>query len=528
MSTPERGTSALHIDVRRGADGRTCGDRLCFAPHLRISEAAALLGVSDDTVRRMVDSGASTAAPMEAGRRTVDGAQAGRGRPGGRAEIGTIGGPRRATAVVTAVTKDKVMAQVERGAARSGSSRSCPASPSTISASRSGPSPSPPSRQPTSSWRSPHETGTPPRTQLSGIRHGRSRAGCVRKRAGGGQPDRHRARGCFLTESFDQPKADFEDSHPGITVEVSHGSSATLVQQVNQGAPAQVIALAGEAAAEPLDQSLVKRSSIFATNVLEIAVPPDNPGKVDDINDLGRAGLVVLCAETVPCGQAADATFQEGAIVPSGRLREVDVKATLAKVKLGEADAAVVYRSDVAAADGAATGVREPFNTVRYPIITLAEDAATAEFVTYALSAEGLAWCSRSARGAVTSRRRPAPPGGRMPLGGVRVALGVPAGLGLALLVLPLLALLLRADWCVGPQIPGPPHGPCGPARSDDNHHGGPLPPARDAARLAPRPERPPGGAMGAGAGHAARAAPGRGRRRPADDVGRMAWSAST
>lgn len=198
-----------------------------------------------------------------------------------------------------------------------------------------------------------------------------------------------------LTESFNQLKADFEESHPGITVEVSHGSSATLVQQVNQGAPAQVIAVAGEAAAEPLDQSLVKRSSIFATNVLEIAVPPDNPGKVDDINDLGRAGLkVVLCAETVPCGQAADATFRKARIVPSVVSREVDVKATLAKVKLGEADAAVVYRSDVVAADGAVTGVpiREPFNTsLRYPIITLAEDAATAEFVRYALSAEGLA-----------------------------------------------------------------------------------------------------------------------------------------
>ena len=80
--------------------------------------------------------------------------------------------------------------------------------------------------------------------------------------------------------------------------------------------------------------------------------------------------------------------------MPSVVSREVDVKATLAKVKLGEADAAVVYRSDVVAADGAVTGVpiREPFNTsLRYPVITLAEDAATAEFVTYVLSAEGLA-----------------------------------------------------------------------------------------------------------------------------------------
>lgn len=198
-----------------------------------------------------------------------------------------------------------------------------------------------------------------------------------------------------LTESFDQLKTDFEHSHAGIAVEVSYGSSATLVQQVNQGAPAQVIALAGEAAAEPLDQSLVRKSSIFATNVLEIAVPPDNPGKVDDINDLGRAGLkVVLCAETVPCGKAADATFKKARVVPAVVSREVDVKATLAKVKLGEADAAVVYHSDVVAADGAVTGVpiRDPFNTsLRYPVITLSDDEATASFVEYVLSPEGLA-----------------------------------------------------------------------------------------------------------------------------------------
>ena len=198
-----------------------------------------------------------------------------------------------------------------------------------------------------------------------------------------------------LTESFNRLTADFQATHPGITVAASYGSSATLVQQVNQGAPAQVIALAGEAAAEPLDTSLVKKSSIFASNVLEIAVPPDNPGSVHDINDLGRPGLkVVLCAETVPCGKAANATFTKARVVPSVVSREVDVKATLAKVKLGEADAAVVYHSDVVAADGAVKGVpiRDPFNTsLRYPIITLADDAATAEFVTHVLSTEGRA-----------------------------------------------------------------------------------------------------------------------------------------
>lgn len=197
-----------------------------------------------------------------------------------------------------------------------------------------------------------------------------------------------------LTESFDTLKADFEKAHPGVTVEVSYGSSATLVQQVNQGAPADLVAVAGEAAAEPLDTKLVTGSVVFASNVLEIAVPPSNPGKVADVNDLGRPGLkVVLCGETVPCGRAADAMFKIARIVPSVVSREVDVKATLAKVRLGEADAAVVYHSDVVAAKDSVSGVaiREPFNQrLRYPLLTIGTaDAATAAFAGFVSSTRG-------------------------------------------------------------------------------------------------------------------------------------------
>jgi molybdate transport system substrate-binding protein len=198
-----------------------------------------------------------------------------------------------------------------------------------------------------------------------------------------------------LTESFDRLSEDFEAEHPGVTVDVSYGSSATLVQQVNQGAPADVLALAGETAMDALDPELAKSSQVFASNVLEIAVPPDNPGQVHDINDLARPDVkVVLCAETVPCGQAAGATFKKARILPNVVSREMDVKATLAKIRLGEADAAVVYRSDVVAAKGAITGVpiREPFNTsLRYPIITLTDDNLAAKFVEHALSTEGQA-----------------------------------------------------------------------------------------------------------------------------------------
>ena len=198
-----------------------------------------------------------------------------------------------------------------------------------------------------------------------------------------------------LTESFDQLTKDFEAAHPGVTVATSYGSSATLVQQVDNGAPASVIALAGTAAAAPLDKSMVKDNRTFATNTLEIAVPPSNPGSIASIDDLAKPTVkVVLCADTVPCGKAAQATFTKAHIVPHVVSKEVDVKATLAKVKLGEADAAVVYHSDVVAAKNGVKGVEIPrqLNTsLTYPVITLSDDPATQAFVAYLLSAKGLA-----------------------------------------------------------------------------------------------------------------------------------------
>ncbi len=99
-------------------------------------------------------------------------------------------------------------------------------------------------------------------------------------------------------------------------------------------------------------------------------MPPSNPGGVTSINDLAKPTVkVVLCADTVPCGKAAQATFTKARIVPNVVSKEVDVKATLAKVKLGEADAAVVYHSDVVAAKDAVTGVEIPTAVQHEPLL---------------------------------------------------------------------------------------------------------------------------------------------------------------
>ena len=196
-----------------------------------------------------------------------------------------------------------------------------------------------------------------------------------------------------LTESFDAIKAELHHTHPALTVRISYGSSATLVQQVNQGAPADVLALAGEAAAKPLDASLVRSTTVFASNSLEIAVPPGNPGHVTALADLARPDLkVVLCESTVPCGAAAAATLEKAHVNAHVVSREIDVKATLAKVSLGEADAAVVYHSDVVAAKGAVRGVPIPasVNTdLRYPVIALDDQPGTRAFIEAVLSADG-------------------------------------------------------------------------------------------------------------------------------------------
>jgi len=197
-----------------------------------------------------------------------------------------------------------------------------------------------------------------------------------------------------LTESLSAIAKDFESSHPGTDIQVSFAASSTLVNQVNQGAPADLIALAGTSAASPLDKSrIVGGTRSMARNTLEIATPPSNPGKVDAITDLSRPNLkVVLCAASVPCGKAAAKALSAAGVVAHVVSYETDVKATLTKVQLGEADAAVVYHSDVVSAGARIRGVQIPASvnqTLDYPLIRLTSDPTTVEFMTYVLSDQG-------------------------------------------------------------------------------------------------------------------------------------------
>jgi len=181
-----------------------------------------------------------------------------------------------------------------------------------------------------------------------------------------------------LTESFSDLRATLKASAPGLALTYSFGASGPLVSQVIQGAPADVIATADEVTMKRLtDASLVEAPVIFARNQLEILVAPGNPRGVKALADLARSDLkVVLADDTVPAGRyAAEALAAAGTTV-SPVSREVDVKSAAAKVILGEADATIVYVTDVTAAGSRGEGIAIPpaFNVVaEYPLAIVKE-----------------------------------------------------------------------------------------------------------------------------------------------------------
>ena len=199
-----------------------------------------------------------------------------------------------------------------------------------------------------------------------------------------------------LTESFDAIAA----AHPA---RFSFGASSALATQLEQGAPADVIATADEVTMRKLvDAGLVETPQTFAKNRLEIAVEPNNPKGVQGLADLAKAGLaIVLAAEQVPVGRYARQALAAAKVTVTPVSLEPDVKAVLTKVQLGEADAGIVYATDVRAAKGKVTGVAIPDaqNVVAvYPIALskrAAHPTAAKAFVAFLLSAEGRAILER-------------------------------------------------------------------------------------------------------------------------------------
>jgi molybdate transport system substrate-binding protein len=199
-----------------------------------------------------------------------------------------------------------------------------------------------------------------------------------------------------LTGAFTRIGADFEATHPGVRVSFSFAGSSQLAQQLVAGAPADVFAAANQATMTTVTASrdVDANPSVFARNRLVIAVPAGNPRRIGDLGGLAAAGTrVALCAPQVPCGAAARTTLAAAGVALTPVTWEQDVKAALAKLRLGEVDAAVVYRTDVRGLRDV-EGIEFPESTAavnEYPVVALADApnrAGAAAFVAYVLSAD--------------------------------------------------------------------------------------------------------------------------------------------
>jgi len=201
-----------------------------------------------------------------------------------------------------------------------------------------------------------------------------------------------------LTESFEALADEFESQHEGVTVELAFDSSATLAEQVTQGAPGDVLATADERTMSVVVDagSAAGDPQVFATNHLVLVVPQDNPAGIQEFVDIDSADVdYVVCVESAPCGALAAAVLDEQGIAAKPASEEVDVKAVLAKVTLDEADAGIVYATDAVAAGDDVMPVEIPAPeeaTTAYPIAVTADAAEpdlAAAWVDLVLSAEG-------------------------------------------------------------------------------------------------------------------------------------------
>ena len=174
-----------------------------------------------------------------------------------------------------------------------------------------------------------------------------------------------------LTPTFTTLGKEFEKSHDGVQVKFNFAGSSDLVAQIEQGAPADDFASADTTNMNKA-ASLVQDPHLFASNTLMIAVPPDNPGQVAGLSDLTSPRLkVVVCAPQVPCGAAAAKVEKSAGVDLRPVSEEQSVTDVLNKVATGEADAGLVYLTDVRGAGHKVKGIAFPESAAavnNYPI----------------------------------------------------------------------------------------------------------------------------------------------------------------
>jgi molybdate transport system substrate-binding protein len=201
-----------------------------------------------------------------------------------------------------------------------------------------------------------------------------------------------------LTGAFTKIGTQLHARNPALDVKFSFAGTPTLVAQIQQGAPADVFASADQKNMQTVVTGGFNAGTpnVFAHNKLEIAVGAGNPKHVTSVSDLANPALKVdVCAPAVPCGSYSTTVFGKAGVKVTPVSQEQDVKSVLTKVSLGEADAGIVYVTDVKSAAGRVSGVDIPEQhqiVARYPIAVM-KDSKKAQlahrFVDYVLSPAG-------------------------------------------------------------------------------------------------------------------------------------------
>ena len=215
-----------------------------------------------------------------------------------------------------------------------------------------------------------------------------------------------------LTESFTELGKNFQAAHSGVTIKFNFAGSQALVQQLTNGAPADVFASADTAnMTKAANANLVSNPQIFARNKLVVLIPANNPGKITSLKDLANKGIKIdVAASTVPVGKYTLQTLDKlGKSADYGKSYESSVKANfvsqedndkaiVTKVQLGEVDAGFVYFTDITAKVSSKVNevtVPDNFNIVaEYPIAVTKNSANASDaqaFVQYVLSSDGQA-----------------------------------------------------------------------------------------------------------------------------------------
>ena len=184
-----------------------------------------------------------------------------------------------------------------------------------------------------------------------------------------------------LTHSFDELVRTFEAAHPGVKVSMNYGGSSGLVQQLTEGAPADVFASADQKNMKKLTAAglAAGEPSVFATNVLTLAVPKDNPADITSFRDVvDRDVKLVTCAPEVPCGAATQEIEKANGVALHPVSQENAVTDVLGKVTSGQADAGIVYVTDAKSAKDRVTTVEIPRTDQavnNYPVVALKDSA---------------------------------------------------------------------------------------------------------------------------------------------------------